>query len=67
TQDYSSIAQPTQMADVSGLASQQSYSNGPSTTQQATSQAPKQQTAPSYTTQSTSTRSVKLANGNTAG
>ena len=65
--DHSTVAQPTQMADVSGLASQQSYSNGPSTTQQATSQAPKQQTAPSYTTQSTSTRSVKLANGNTAG
>ncbi|QHW36305.1 transglycosylase [Staphylococcus ursi] len=67
TQDHSSIAQPTQMADVSGQASQQSYSNSPSTTQQTTGQAPKQQAAPSYQTTSTSTGSVRLANGNTAG
>ncbi|HGH0728736.1 TPA: transglycosylase SLT domain-containing protein [Staphylococcus pseudintermedius] len=65
--DHSTVAQPTQMADVSGLASQQSYSNGAATTQQTTGQAPKQQSAPSYSTQPTSTGSVKLANGNTAG
>ncbi|MEJ7541528.1 transglycosylase SLT domain-containing protein [Staphylococcus intermedius] len=65
--DHASVAQPTQMADVSGQASQQSYSNGPSATQQTSGQAPKQQAAPSYQTASTSTGSVRLANGNTAG
>ncbi|UXS44733.1 transglycosylase SLT domain-containing protein [Staphylococcus delphini] len=67
THDHSSIAQPTQMADFSQQASQQSYSYSPSATQQSTGQAPRQQAAPSYTTQATSTGSVRLANGNTAG
>lgn len=67
TQDHSSVAQPSQMADMSAQASQQSYSNGPSMTQQTTGQAPQKQAAPSYKTQSTSTGSVRLANGNTAG
>lgn len=65
--NHSTVAQPTQMADFSQQASQQTYSYGPSTTQQTTGQAPRQQAAPSYSTQSTSTGSVRLANGNTAG
>ena len=67
TEDHSSIAQPTQMTDMSAQASQQSYSNGQSMTQQTNVQPPKQQAAPSYQTKSTSTGSVRLANGNTPG
>lgn len=63
----SSVAQPTEMADMSQQASTQTEYNGVSDVQQTSGQAPQQQSAPSYSTASTSTGSVRLANGNTAG
>ncbi|UXR78175.1 MULTISPECIES: transglycosylase SLT domain-containing protein [unclassified Staphylococcus] len=66
----SSMAQPTEIADVNNVAMTQSESNNASyvqTQQQSYSNQPAAQAAPSYNYNTAQTSSVRLSNGNTAG